>query len=125
MILVDCDCLKDINDTYGHLAGIQSLTYMAENLKQYLAHTDIIGRIGEDEFCVYMKNISSAASVRNICQTLVNENRKTNKTINLSVSVGTALTLDNEPHEDVFKKADAALYQAKRKGKSSVVLYDK
>lgn len=123
LILVDCDSFKDINDTYGHLVGNQALVHVATNLKQYFTTTNILGRIGGDEFCVYLKDIPSAAFVRNTCQKLVNKIKKTDKRVNISVSIGIALSSNNESYEDLFKKADSALYQAKRKGKSSVVVY--
>ena len=63
-ILIDCDDFKEINDSYGHLTGNTVLKKLAEVLKAAFRKADIIGRIGGDEFSVYMMKIPSVDFVK-------------------------------------------------------------
>lgn len=123
-ILIDCDDFKDINDTYGHLAGNQALKNISYILKLFFRKTDIIGRIGGDEFCVYMKDISSTDFVFNQCYDLIKSIEQINKDYNTSASIGITFIEAISEYKKVFIKADKALYKAKKKGKGEVVIYD-
>ncbi len=123
LIFIDIDYFKDINDNYGHLLGNEVLIHLANGLKQTFRNTDIIGRVGGDEFSIYMKDIPSIDFVKNKCQQISNIYRDTPEDILLSVSIGVALVNEEKDYELIFKKADDALYQAKRNGKSQVVIY--
>lgn len=59
LLVIDIDKFKSINDTFGHLVGDQVLLHVVKVLKEVLRSSDFIGRIGGDEFCVFMKNILS------------------------------------------------------------------
>lgn len=123
-ILIDCDEFKNVNDTYGHLAGDRVLVHVAHKMKQTFRNTDILGRLGGDELCVYMKDIVSLESAVEKCQNLINMIEDTTEIPNFSVSIGLVLVEANETYEDIFQKADMALYQAKRRGKAQAVIYD-
>ncbi len=125
-ILMDCDSFKGINDTEGHFVGNQVLEEIATCLRQTFRNTDILGRIGGDEFCVYVKDIPSVDFVREKCMHLNDQIGKIGATdgrVNVSLSIGIALVTSPEPYCKVFKKADDALYQAKGEGKSRVVVW--
>lgn len=124
MILMDCDGFKTINDTQGHLTGNHVLERIATFLKRTFRNNDIIGRMGGDEFCVYMKNVSSENIAIEKCKQLNNRIKKIMCDENVSVSAGIYLVNDKDTYEEAFKRADEALYQAKHKGKSLVVIWN-
>lgn len=123
-IILDCDKFKEINDTYGHLKGNMVLEKIAEGLKNTFRQTDIIGRIGGDEFCVYMKNIPSQNFVGEKCQQFTRLLKDTIEEFDIFVSIGVALLKDNTTYDELFKEADYALYQAKARGKGQLVIYN-
>ncbi len=123
-ILIDIDLFKNINDTYGHLTGDQVLIHVAKSLKLAFRNTDIIGRIGGDEFCVYMKEIPSLDFVQIKCQQLNSLFYNAVEDIPISVSIGVALVNEEKIYENLFGKADKALYEAKRNGKAQVVIFE-
>lgn len=122
-VLMGFDRFKDINDTFGHLAGNQILADVGEVLKRALRKTDKIGRMGGDEFCVYMNDIPSAEFVRKKCMELNKALRRMSKDIPASASIGFALLREEGTYEELFEKADKALYYAKRKGAAQVADY--
>ncbi|HHU50051.1 MAG TPA: GGDEF domain-containing protein [Clostridiales bacterium] len=123
MILLDCDGFKNVNDKYGHLAGNKVLEDIAGIIKKTFRGSDILGRIGGDEFCVYLKDIPFVDFVQDRCKRLSDMiQNKIQKDI--TVSMGIVLVRDKEPYESLFRKADTALYQAKRMGKARFVIYN-
>ena len=120
-ILLDCDGFKKINDTYGHLAGNQILKVLAGLIKKTFRRTDILGRVGGDEFCVYLKNVQSADFVQERCCTLSDIIKNEIPDKDISVSMGIVMVINKDSYESLFKKADNALYQAKRMGKAQFV----
>jgi len=124
-ILLDCDDFKDINDTLGHLAGNQILKFIGDSLKAIFRSTDIIGRIGGDEFCVYIKDIPSDNFARQKCEQLIAYIKKTfeKQSMNISISIGISPVGETDTYESAFMHADNALYEAKRRGKSQVFLF--
>lgn len=122
-IIIDCDKFKHINDTFGHLKGDWVLENISKCLKLTFRQTDIIGRIGGDEFCVYMQNIPTVEFVRSKCQQLSTLIQETNQDLYILVSIGIAIWEEENTYEDLFKKADDALYLAKGKGGAQIVVY--
>lgn len=123
-ILIDCDNFKNINDTYGHLAGNEVLESMAKIMKRTYREKDIYGRIGGDEFCIYLKDIPSIEFVHERIQKLSAQIKEVSTVENVSVSIGIVLVYDKGSYEDIFKRADIALYEAKNKGKGQTVIYN-
>jgi diguanylate cyclase (GGDEF)-like protein len=121
-VLIDGDDFKDINDTHGHLVGDQALKQIARSIKQTFRKTDIIGRIGGDEFCLYLQDFPSIDYVKDKCQQLNSLLQRSTEGEPISVSVGLTLVQENDEYDDVFKRADDALYEAKQKGKAQVVV---
>lgn len=120
LVLLDCDNFKNINDTFGHLVGDEVLKYVALCLKQLFRKNDIVGRMGGDEFCVYIKEIPSLNFIdKKIIQ--LNKMLSNNKLngVDILVSVGVAFVREKETYEKVFKKADDALYKAKNNEKGT------
>lgn len=111
LICIDMDNLKQINDTQGHAVGDLALKSMVENLKSAFRTSDIIGRFGGDEFIVLVKNISSITWLESRLAQLLCENQKNQ----ISASAGIAFyPQDAQNYEDLFQKADKALYYSKK-----------
>ena len=126
--LIDLDNFKIINDSFGHAAGDLVLTQIATKLKQSFRDTDIVGRVGGDEFLVMLKNVQDleiiakkAEQISSICREVISKN---GKRIEISLSIGICLIpLHGKSFEEIYKKADKALYRAKSIGKNSFVFY--
>ncbi len=121
LIIIDCDKFKEINDKYGHLKGDMALENIANGLRTTFRQSDIMGRIGGDEFSVYMHDIPSIDFVDKKCQQLI-QNIQGNNEFALSISVGVASWQESYTYEDLFQKADNALYSAKSHGGSQIVI---
>lgn len=123
LILIDCDNFKAINDNFGHLEGDQALRNVSEVLKVNFQKRDIIGRVGGDEFCVYMTDVSSKEFVELKCMDLIPQINNKDKKHNLTFSIGIAFLEKETDYKELFNKADLALYHAKDHGRARVVTY--
>lgn len=128
MFIVDVDNFKAVNDNFGHLFGDAVLVKAAKTLKSLFRNTDITGRIGGDEFLVFMKDVLSndiiIEKAKLLCSELCDSFENGNITINISASIGIAITNDNmQSFRMLFKAADTALYTAKSNGKNQYQLY--
>jgi diguanylate cyclase (GGDEF)-like protein len=130
LLIADIDNFKKINDTYGHLAGDAVLRDLGRILEQSLRTSDYIARFGGEEFAVLLPctSISHATTLAERIRAQIQEHAfATDKGIlNTTASIGVAcidLSKDESPVE-IIRRADAALYRAKREGKNQVtVLY--
>lgn len=126
MLMLDIDLFKQINDSYGHAVGDQALWGFAEICKKNVRKTDLIGRIGGEEFAICLEHsdfeeaLQMAKRLRE--SVAASELLLDNGTvIKYTVSIGLSLprTVD-EPFEEVLKRADTAMYSAKNKGRNRV-----
>lgn len=99
------------------------LEHVATSMRRIFRNTDILGRIGGDEFCIYIKDIPSVDFVYKKCQRLSNLVKNIVEHGDFSVSIGIALVYEKEPYDAIFQKADIALYQAKSMGKAQIIIY--
>lgn len=134
-IMIDIDFFKKFNDTYGHAIGDTVLRTTANVIKEQLREYDIPSRYGGEEFCILLPqtNIDEAKIVAERLRTSV-ENKKieiqTNKNeqikhISVTISVGLAQLDIKDMADDLYMKADRALYEAKEQGRNRVVVYEK
>jgi diguanylate cyclase (GGDEF)-like protein len=129
LIFIDLDGLKFVNDTYGHPCGDVVLKTLAEILKSSVRHYDIASRIGGDEFAVILP-ASSCWTGMVIAGRLLEEFRQTTFScdgvqfsLSFSVGVSSLSLLDGAcTPEALLKSADSAMYEAKTKGKNSVIM---
>ena len=127
-LLLDLDHFKKINDTYGHHAGDKVLIAVAEVLKQNAREYDEVSRLGGEEFAVLMPTttLDVAAQVATRIRERLEEKciEVDGHTLNITTSIGVACYPDVDIHgvEDLLKKADMALYEAKRCGRNKVVV---
>jgi diguanylate cyclase (GGDEF)-like protein len=126
---IDIDDFKTINDTYGHVIGDEVLKSFANTLKGSARGSDIIGRIGGEEFAILLPetDIQGAYAILERLRTQICSKtlRIEEHAINLSISVGLSHSRkENEfAVEQLIKQADKALYQAKSEGKNCIVQY--
>ncbi len=121
-ILLDCDEFKLINDTHGHLHGNLILQTVAATLRSCFRSSDIIGRMGGDEFCIYFTNAPSQEYVALKCSEINNKIPQDKGMAFISVSIGFTMVKPDDSFESLFKRTDRALYSAKQRGKAHVVL---
>ncbi|MDC7290676.1 diguanylate cyclase [Blautia schinkii] len=128
LFMIDIDDFKHINDNYGHLAGDQSICYVAECLRRTFRSSDILGRIGGDELIAFMpmKNKADFKIMHQKMKTLLGllYQHEQERGFSISVSIGIASAPEHgRTYEELYAAADQAMYQAKQKGKSQYCLY--
>lgn len=127
LFMIDADNFKILNDTLGHQAGDKFLIDLACEIKKGFRGTDIVGRIGGDEFFALMKNVPNTEAAERKAQNLLNAVQRVCSAypdIPLSGSIGISLYPKNaDTLEELYEKADAALYDAKRNGKNRFVFF--
>lgn len=115
--IVDIDKFKRLNDTKGHLYGDKILLELVDILKQNIRETDYIGRIGGDEFCILIKNVLSLDYLHESAVHLLNSIRKIQNGVDdISASIGISVTDSGVSYEILFKAADDAMYEVKKRG---------
>jgi diguanylate cyclase (GGDEF)-like protein len=124
VIMIDLDHFKQVNDTAGHAAGDLVLTEIATLLKRHIRGTDIACRYGGEEFTLVLPNatLQSARSRGEAICSAVRE--ESGRLIGVTASLGVAVFPDHaaEP-ESLLRAADAALYEAKRRGRNQVRIF--
>lgn len=129
VMIFDIDNFKLVNDTMGHMFGDAFLIEVTNKVQKLFRSQDIVGRIGGDEFIVFMKDIAGADAVVEKAEKIIKAFYELaildNTKLHISCSVGIALFPRHGDHfKDLYRKADNALYQAKRQGKNQYVIYD-
>lgn len=125
IIITDIDYFKKINDTYGHLAGDAALKHFANILKENLRKSDLVFRIGGEEFLILLPNTTLEEAAK-IAESLRAKLELTpliydGKTIKLTASFGVAQLKDEQTLNQLIEEADKKLYTAKREGRNRVV----
>lgn len=131
-MMIDIDFFKKVNDTYGHASGDAVLRGVASIIKQVLRESDIPSRYGGEEFAILLPytKIEEAmivgerlrSTVENTPITLDSENIDS-ESINVTISMGIAEFNPTETGEELFARADKALYDAKERGRNRVCIY--
>lgn len=125
LAIIDIDKFKSINDTYGHDVGDYVLKDLATLISNKIRTTDIFARWGGEEF-VLVLDTPDLLQAQNISDNLRKEveNSKFKTVGKITISIGISeFKTKNDTFEDVFKKADQALYQAKMSGRNRVFVY--
>jgi len=122
MMLIDLDFFKSANDIYGHGFGDRLLRHVAQNIQASIRKDDVAGRIGGDEFLVFMCCHDEAEQVtKRIFQAAT----APLESYTVSLSMGAAVCpKDGASYDALVRCADVALYEAKRRGKSQYCMYD-
>lgn len=128
LLVIDVDNFKSINDTLGHIYGDYVLSGLANNFSKVVSDSDIAGRIGGDEFMIFLNNIEEEEIHHKACE-VVNafESLSIDEHLDYKVSGSVGISLfpkDGQTYHELFKKADKALYCAKNNGKNQYAKYD-
>ena len=119
LLFMDLDSLKSINDSLGHREGDAALIDVAGLLTESFRGSDLVGRVGGDEFCVLLIGASdheTQTSVQRLQDAIDGHNRTADRPYELSLSMGMAVLSPDAPCSvpDLMNEADAAMYEAKR-----------
>ncbi len=128
LLILDLDNFKGVNDKYGHLYGDAVLSQIGNSLRHLFRSQDIIGRIGGDEFLIFLNDVPNAELVQERCRQLLDTFRalfaQLVPELKVSCSIGAALApLHANGYTELFRHADEALYLAKARGKNRYKLY--
>ncbi len=128
LLLLDIDNFKTINDMFGHEAGDYIIKYVADLLTDTFRQCDVVGRMGGDEFMIYIKDAADisiaearASDILSQLKTGVDYNKKQ---LFITASIGIAVVDEKiDSFSLAYNQADSALYRAKHNGKNGYVLY--
>lgn len=122
IVMLDMDHFKNLNDSHGHQAGDAALKATALLLKEQLRNVDMVFRFGGEEFILVLSNTSTeaAAVVAERIRAAIQNLRLLvgDKQVRLSASLGYGTYKQCESQEDLLRRVDQALYQAKREGRN-------
>ena len=126
ILYIDIDHFKDINDTYGHAIGDKAIKQMTQICQSNIRDSDILGRIGGDEFGIILQECSldfAIQTAEKLRQRISDHIISTDVGIvKFSISIGAATIIDGDKDiDDILKRADKYLYKAKRTGRNLVI----
>ncbi|MCB9555327.1 MAG: diguanylate cyclase response regulator [Deltaproteobacteria bacterium] len=129
LLFIDLDGFKPINDTVGHQAGDEVLRVVAQRLRETVRHTDVIGRVGGDEFAVVLERVDGQDNVRaiadkvleSICQPI----EAMGQVVRVGASIGASMfPRDGMDVERLIQRADTAMYHCKQTGGRQCAFYE-
>lgn len=128
LFVLDVDNFKKINDTMGHAFGDEVLRSLGQQITAIFRASDIIGRIGGDEFMIFLKGIADEESVRKEARKVENffKNFQAGEYVKYAAtaSIGVAIfPQEGSDFESLYKAADQGLYKAKKRGKNQLAFY--
>ena len=129
--IIDVDNFKSVNDVLGHPVGDQLLKRISAIISDSFRADDLVGRLGGDEFCVFMKDTVNLEAVEAKAKMLNERCRlectgENGENVKVSVSIGIAsCQKDVSNYDELYRCADLALYETKRKGKDTYTIYNK
>ena len=129
VLALDLDRFKAVNDTYGHMAGDRILCLVAERLCAIVRQPDTVARFGGDEFAVILCNVDGGETTAQICARIIGAVGEPflldGRVIDIGISIGFALLSDDRATaEEVFKRADMALFEAKTAGRNTYRMFE-
>jgi diguanylate cyclase (GGDEF)-like protein len=130
LIIIDVDHFKVVNDSYGHLAGDQCLIWLSQYLKESLKRSsDMAFRYGGEEFCIILPDTDEKGAIAlfEILRKTIEHQVCTYKSIQISLTISAGIFTytqqDNIKPEQIFTRADKALYEAKNNGRNQAKVY--
>lgn len=128
LVFIDLDDFKFVNDNYGHQFGDFVLEKFAQRINNCIRSSDFLGRVGGDEFVVYLKNVRTKEMAMERAATILDRLKKPIgngvHSHKLGASLGIALVPeDGITYDELYANADKAVYQSKRSGKNVATVY--
>jgi diguanylate cyclase (GGDEF)-like protein len=128
-MMIDLDFFKNVNDTFGHTMGDEVLKRFADVLRTSCRESDVIGRLGGEEFAIMLPETGihaakdAAVRITECCRAIAIPTLLDAVRFSCSIGVAEAISSDDSV-ERVIRRADGALYEAKRNGRDRVELFD-
>lgn len=123
--LLDIDNFKKVNDTHGHKVGDEAIVYLINAVKNVTRNDDIVARYGGEEFVILLPNTDLVEAIDILSRIRRDMTKKfflhENNRILITFSAGVAEYRQGEKQEQIFKRADEALYRAKKNGKNLIL----
>ena len=127
LIAIDLDNFKAVNDTYGHSEGDKLLKAVANVLTRSVRQTDIVGRMGGDEFIIYLTKVNNKKTAEKVaaklCTAVSALSLEKEEWSDITASFGVAFGDADATWSSLYHQADVALYDAKEKGKNQYSVY--
>ncbi len=129
LLLIDVDDFKKVNDTYGHQCGDEVLTYVIGNLRKTYVSGEVIGRVGGDEFVVFIGEVKDKEQLiekaQELKELLHQPYQRGEQIVPVSASVGVAMYPEGgASYEELLYNADNALYEVKATKKGNFAIYE-
>lgn len=127
LFMIDLDNFKSVNDTYGHIIGDKTLQHFAEVLKKTASENDIVCRLAGDEFITFYSDLTNKEVIISKAKSIIKLFAEKMDELGyggiVSVSIGIMITKGEEDFQNLYNKADKALYFVKNNGKSAYHFY--
>ncbi|QDE30009.1 EAL domain-containing protein [Shewanella polaris] len=128
VLFLDLDDFKKVNDTLGHSVGDELLKQAATRLKNTIRESDIVGRLGGDEFIIILNNINEPAEVETIANKLLKQFympfKLESRELVSTISIGIAMYPDDSlTPKELLRQADSAMYHSKDQGRNTYTFY--
>ena len=127
MMMIDTDNFKSVNDTFGHAYGDKVIKFVAKAIRDTFRESDYVGRMGGDEFMVFMKNTTGSITedrAKKLNREIKRDLEENGQVVSISASIGIACyPKDGSDYRNLFRHADEALYEAKEAGKNCYRMY--
>ena len=129
LLLFDLDHFKYVNDTHGHDVGDILLQKVAHRIHTCLRGNEIFSRLGGDEFAIILNHVDRISDAEKVARRILNVLVKlfciNDAKINMAASIGISVYPDNaDSASDLFKKADIAMYKAKKLGRNQIAFFE-
>jgi diguanylate cyclase (GGDEF)-like protein len=129
LLMLDLDWFKQVNDTYGHKAGDDVLINVARLLEKAVRKSDFVGRLGGDEFVVLLESTFRREIIEPIIGKIIAGIAQPipigeDKSVSVGASIGAAVFEDTVTKDELIRRADEAMYQAKNSGRNTYRIYE-
>lgn len=128
LMFFDLDGFKEVNDTFGHRTGDQLLVHVAERLANTKRNAETFARFGGDEFLVIIEGLTGPADALSFGDRILSELCRPfmldKGAVEITASIGVAVSRPDVTGQDLLHEADVAVYEAKSRGRSRVVVFD-
>ena len=123
VLFLDLDGFKEVNDQHGHAAGDSVLADVAESLKSIVRDTDLVARIGGDEFIIVMNGVKDISAIDSLAEKIISTVNNPIKIENTEITLGASIGISIYPDDAKSKKlllkhADSSMYASKNKGEN-------